>query len=108
MIPLRHVPDMLSTPIHNDIPIRLLESREDIHEFQLPLHDDGRVREDAGGCVRAVQDAVGVVREPHGGYELVVGDFEMFGGGGGSGLAASSLGEAMVSACCGEGIALLV
>lgn len=57
---LRHVAKVASLWVHDDILIRLLKSKHNIHELQLPRHHYGRVREYACGRMPLVKHAMWV------------------------------------------------
>lgn len=59
-IPLRHVADVISLRIHDDIFVGLLESQHHIHQLQLPLHDDGGVDQDTRGRMPLVENTMRV------------------------------------------------
>ena len=59
--------------VHYHIAICLLKAHQHVHHLQLPLHDKGRVLEDAHGGMRFFDDAMGVFGDVDGRNEGVLG-----------------------------------
>lgn len=58
--PLRHIANMVSLRIHDDVFVRLLESQHHVHQLQLSLHDDGGVDQNTRGRMSLVENAMRV------------------------------------------------
>ena len=55
---LGQVSDVVTVRIHDYIAVRLLESHEDVHHFELALHDKRGVVEEAHGRVALLEDCI--------------------------------------------------
>ena len=68
---LRHIANVSSPWIHNDIFVGLLKSEHNIHELQLPGHDYGGVRKYTRSRMPFVEYAIRIFRYVDRGEEVV-------------------------------------